>query len=326
MIRRNRPLSLCTLLSWSLALPAVAMVSLGCDSEVKTVPPEPGCLYDGVRYQVGDWFDAGDDCNSCGCQADGRVACTTMACPEDGCVYDGQDLFPHDCVCTDSQCCELCCCEPGGVVSCEPMNDCDSVCEWDGAHYAAGETFPAGDGCNTCTCYESGSVQCTTAECLSCEHDGSIYAVGDTFPAGDSCNQCQCLDVYIGQGVVICEPDLCTAECIYAGMGYLLGESFDALDGCNTCTCASGGGASCTEMNCPCDPDAEWHRSYVSTDPAECAIIDYACPGNTASFVNSCGCGCEQYSSCPEWFNCLPPAQCDIPALQAQCPFSKFPL
>jgi hypothetical protein len=30
-------------------------------------------------------------------------------------------------------------------------------------------TFPAGDGCNTCTCQSGGSVACTRSACLGCE-------------------------------------------------------------------------------------------------------------------------------------------------------------
>jgi hypothetical protein len=43
--------------------------------------------------------------------------------------------------------------------------DClDIPCLYNGATYSDGDTFPAGDGCNTCTC-ASGSVACTEAFC-----------------------------------------------------------------------------------------------------------------------------------------------------------------
>lgn len=53
--------------------------------------------------------------------------------------------------------------DAGGV--CEKIE-----CKYDGAEYAAGETFPASDGCNTCTCLEGGNVACTEKACL-CEPD-----------------------------------------------------------------------------------------------------------------------------------------------------------
>jgi hypothetical protein len=38
-------------------------------------------------------------------------------------------------------------------------------CDYDGAHYQIGETFPATDGCNTCVCMESGAAACTSDPC-----------------------------------------------------------------------------------------------------------------------------------------------------------------
>jgi len=50
----------------------------------------------------------------------------------------------------------------GGTVS----ND---GCSMDGVYYEVGETFPAGDGCNTCTCQGSGKIGCTRTACVTCE-------------------------------------------------------------------------------------------------------------------------------------------------------------
>src|SRR6185437_449795 len=65
------------------------------------------------------------------------------------------------------------------------------VCSYNGTRHAAGESFPASDGCNTCTCEANGSVVCTTLGCGTesgtggCFYDGNGYGFGQSFPAGD---------------------------------------------------------------------------------------------------------------------------------------------
>ena len=39
------------------------------------------------------------------------------------------------------------------------------ACVYQGKGYAAGDSFPAADGCNTCTCGANGSVGCTKKGC-----------------------------------------------------------------------------------------------------------------------------------------------------------------
>lgn len=39
-------------------------------------------------------------------------------------------------------------------------------CTYDGVSYRAGESFAAIDGCNTCTCGETGAVGCTKMACV----------------------------------------------------------------------------------------------------------------------------------------------------------------
>jgi hypothetical protein len=41
----------------------------------------------------------------------------------------------------------------------------DDTCEWRGETYQRGESFPAGDGCNTCHCGDDGQVSCTLVAC-----------------------------------------------------------------------------------------------------------------------------------------------------------------
>ncbi len=38
------------------------------------------CEYNGIIYKQGESFTAIDGCNSCGCDLNGQVACTAMAC------------------------------------------------------------------------------------------------------------------------------------------------------------------------------------------------------------------------------------------------------
>ena len=77
-------------------------------------------------------------------------------------------------------------------------------------------------------------------------------------------------------------------------------------------------------MACVCDPASEAHqREYVSTDPAQCAVLDFPCQQNTTRFENSCGCGCEQGLGCADWFDCMPGGPvCDTNQIKIDCPYS----
>ncbi len=75
-----------------------------------------------------------------------------------------------------------------------------------GNAYDAGDTFPSGDGCNTCTCEASGQISCTAMGCADgCNYNGQFYQVGDTFLGIDGCNDCECLP----DGSVDCEVAQC---------------------------------------------------------------------------------------------------------------------
>jgi Pacifastin inhibitor (LCMII) len=188
-------------------------------------------------------------------------------------------------------------------------------CDSDGVHYAVGESFPAPDGCNTCTCQASGAAICSELACSSgCDYNGQHYQPGESWSL-DACNSCFCGT----DGSVACTGAYCP-PCTYAGQQYDFGQTFQALDGCNTCSCDAGG-VSCTELACACDPANEWWQSYTSTDPAFCATLKYACPPETTAFQNACGCGCVQDSSCPPTVDCTPAGTtCD---LAAKCPYSN---
>jgi hypothetical protein len=214
--------------------------------------------------------------------------------------------------------CNTCSCQEDGTVGCTAMG-CIDGCEHDGGFVPVGESVPAGDGCNTCTCGPDGFLACTAMACVTCTHDGETYPPGASFPAGDGCNTCTCDET----GMVSCTEMACV-RCEYGGQSYGVGEEFPAGDGCNDCTCGRDGSVTCTKMACICDPAVEWDREYVSLDPAECMVIDYACPANTTSFSNDCGCGCIQSDECPEFFDCMPPSTCDVDQIEADCPYSTI--
>lgn len=74
--------------------------------------------------------------------------------------------------------CGCCFCTEGEAVDLEGVkHECvggcwapvGAACSWNGASYGAGEVFPAGDGCNDCTCDAGGSVSCTEMLCPECD-------------------------------------------------------------------------------------------------------------------------------------------------------------
>lgn len=238
-----------------------------------------------------------------------------------------------------------------------------AICEYNGDFYRPGDTFPDGDGCNSCSCTDDGEVACTMISCpKDCTWKGQSFAPGASFPAGDGCNTCTCdssgsgdvicTEIACGgcerfgpafaegtpvpsgdgcntctclaDGSIVCTDAACPEGCIYGGVEYAPGDSFKSLDGCNTCTCTPGGGVSCTERYCGCDPSREWWRQYVSTSPEECAAIDFACTGALTPVFNECGCGCEQDPSCPPSFDCKAPEACDLDEIQQRCPYSAI--
>lgn len=179
---------------------------------------------------------------------------------------------------------------PAALTGCIIVSSGGDACEYDGVSYEVGDSFPANDGCNTCSCTEDG-VACTEMACEPpvCVYDGQIYSAGESVPSGDSCNSCFCMD----DGSVACTGIACDI-CDYNGQIYTAGQSFPSTDGCNTCTCEPGGLVACTEIACvTCDPANEPNRVYQSLDPQECMLLDFDCTAPAVRFDNDCGCGCE---------------------------------
>jgi hypothetical protein len=66
-------------------------------------------------------------------------------------------------------------------------------CYFEGRYYAYGESFPRGDGCNTCGCVREGAVTCTLLDCQrSCVVNGILYADGASFSVEGGCGTCAC--------------------------------------------------------------------------------------------------------------------------------------
>jgi hypothetical protein len=141
-------------------------------------------------------------------------------------------------------------------------------------------------------------------------------------PTKCDCNTCWCdSDGRVVSTLVACYP------CSYGGQTYPRGVSFPDRDGCNTCACPTQDTATvtCTRLaDCSCNPDKEWYRKYTATSVAACAAAKFACPDNTTSFFNDCGCGCEEQESCGQYVDCQPgPNAVTCEAQKAACPYAQ---
>jgi hypothetical protein len=195
------------------------------------------------------------------------------------------------------------------------------VCKYDGKGYSINESFPATDGCNTCTCDKTGSVSCTEIACNhdagaapggggadggsgsgSCSHGGRLYEIGETFKDSDGCNTCSCT----AQGVA-CTLIACGGTCKDGDKVYHTGQSFPASDGCNSCTCGSDGSIACTEKACS-NPCAEANASDLPAGlplPPACGVCSYGGQSYregdsfpAADGCNSCRCGANGSVGC----------------------------
>jgi hypothetical protein len=148
-----------------------------------------------------------------------------------------------------------------------------ATCDYNGIAHAVGTSFPASDGCNTCSCASDGMVQCTLMACqagvggsvsnggagsVSCLYNGVNYAIGVGFKSTDGCNSCSCTSMGVACTVMFCggvggasaAGGSTGATCLYNGFYYPVGNTIKAVDGCNTCNCAPDGSVACTEMGC----------------------------------------------------------------------------
>lgn len=148
----------------------------------------------------------------------------------------------------------------GALAACDPKvigNESagDAVCQM-------GDTKPAGDGCNTCSCAD-GEWACTEKAC-----GDPVCEDGDTKPAEDGCNTCSCDQGQWACTLIGCEPGTTSGEPGTTGMGSgepgttggpVCQEGEEKSDGCNECVCYEGQWA-CTDKACP----------QTTGEPGEC--------------------------------------------------------
>ncbi|HIA03146.1 MAG TPA: hypothetical protein EYN66_14780, partial [Myxococcales bacterium] len=179
--------------------------------------------------------------STCVCEG-GELGCPYNPCAGKSCGDTCSMCDPADKVCTETAeekaCNEDGKCGSGGAVICDDPDACEP-----------GTTFNSDDGCNTCTCPESGKISeaaCTEKACppsdqcdgLACGSKCTLVVACDAV-----CNlkgECVC---DIGEVDECEDPDACEP-----------GTTFAAGDGCNTCSCPESGKkseAACTALGCP---------------------------------------------------------------------------
>jgi hypothetical protein len=120
-------------------------------------------------------------------------------------------------------------------------------------------------------------------------------------PIGGACSAPSCAAGYslVGTGCTVSTPNPCYS-----------------MDEC-------GGGLVCQKTSITCDRAAEYNRRYQLADTTLCETTTLTCVTNTTAFKSACGCGCEQASGCPEWFDCMPGGTLDPACSDSTiCPFS----
>lgn len=262
----------------------VACTLKACDPGVSA-----GCSYGGTVHKFGATFPSTDGCNECTCTEAG-VACTKKAClpppvPEGECRKTG--CSGHICADRDQpSTCEwreeyACYREAEckrqmdgrcGFTATDTLKAClaktAKTCVQDGKTYPIGATFPAADGCNTCTCTEAGPA-CTRKACLpspgACRRTGCSGQICSDQDVASTCEwrdeyacykEAECTRQADGRCGFTPTPALkaclgkTSGACQYGGKTYKAGETFPSTDGCNLCSCGEDGQVACTRRAC----------------------------------------------------------------------------
>lgn len=150
------------------------------------------CVYAGKAYSAGQGFPSEDGCNSCGCDEDGTVFCTTRDCSEpDVCDLE---FDAGSCL---------------AAVEVYWHNPATGQCEVQtyGGCGGNGNRFESADACSM-ACGGGGISPQPT-----CDYAGQTYQVGQVFPSTDGCNSCNCAAGSQGEGTVICTMAACADTC-----------------------------------------------------------------------------------------------------------------
>lgn len=159
-----------------------------------------------------------------------------------------------------------------------------------------GDSKPADDGCNTCTCLD-GQWACTERACPP-----EMCAEGDTRDAEDGCNTCVCSNGEWACTERACPPEMCED-----------GDTREAEDGCNTCTCLNGQWA-CTLIACPtaCEPQECGPQPSVDCPPGSTSPPVFECrrdnPAEECQWTMVRG--CDEPPPPPGPFGCVTDDDC----------------
>jgi hypothetical protein len=206
------------------------------------------CTYEGMAYQVGDEFPAGDGCNTCSCEQGGNVSCTLI-----GCSNSCDDIADQS------------------FAAVEAAGACDPL--------AAGQCTQLVAGALDCGCptYVNAENTEAIAELADLHEQYANLACGPSpcdcaAPTSGYCaSNGQCVDSYDGEG---------PASCKVNGQVYPSGSTgFPGPLDCNTCSCADGE-LTCTEEACPsaCPPDSVPGSQCAECGPSDgCEVVEYTC-------------------------------------------------
>lgn len=198
-------------------------------------------------------------------------------------------------------------CGAAGYAFFDSMIACEAACapagcEVDGKWFAPGDSIPAGDGCNMCSCMDNGFMACTKIGCLigctsemSCEDNWSMcWAPGQQLPCGacfmpeNTCNS----DTACGPGM-ICTED--TSGCL--------------CESANTCSPACSSAADCEEGE-SCYDDGHC-KPTACTSTNDCPInfdcADGGCKRRACSASTECWGFCVNGRCYTESGYCSPP-------------------
>jgi hypothetical protein len=181
------------------------------------------CIYDGRTYDVGQTFPDQDDCNTCSCESDGRVACTLLACDSCGDVTNRYDEAMAEARSCDPERTDQCSKQviEGLACGCQAFVNASktSAITEAGVAQARYQELSCGGGVVCGPCLAPISAYCSAAgRCepvydngagAACKVNGVVYESGAAgIPDPSTCNECECSD-----GQLICTEIYCPNAC-----------------------------------------------------------------------------------------------------------------